>query len=57
MVLIGTIGTGIAQGILSAVGFWIAGVPDPIFFGAATAVAAAAPGIVCRNDRRSMLLL
>jgi predicted PurR-regulated permease PerM len=43
--LLGTIVTGIAQGILATIGFWITGVPEPIFFGAATAVASLIPAI------------
>jgi predicted PurR-regulated permease PerM len=43
--LLGTIGTGVAQGLLATFGFWIAGVPEPLFFGAATAVASLVPGI------------
>jgi predicted PurR-regulated permease PerM len=37
--LVGTLGTGIVQGVLAALGFWITGVPEPLFFGAATTVA------------------
>ncbi len=43
--LLGTIGTGLAQGVLATFGFWIAGVPEPLFFGAACAVASLVPGI------------
>jgi predicted PurR-regulated permease PerM len=43
--LMGTIVTGIAQGLLATIGYWIAGVPEPIFFGAATAVASLVPAI------------
>jgi predicted PurR-regulated permease PerM len=43
--LAGTVVTGLAQGILAGVGFWIFGVPQPAFFGAATAVASLMPGI------------
>jgi predicted PurR-regulated permease PerM len=41
--LLGAIGTGLAQGVLAAIGFAIVGVPEPIFFGAATAVASFVP--------------
>jgi predicted PurR-regulated permease PerM len=41
--LLGTIGTGVAQGVLATIGFLITGVPEPLFFGAATAVASLVP--------------
>jgi predicted PurR-regulated permease PerM len=43
--LLGTLGTGIAQGILATLGYWISGVPQPLFFGAATAVASLVPAV------------
>jgi predicted PurR-regulated permease PerM len=43
--LLGTIGTGVGQGFLATFGFWISGVPEPLFFGAAAAVASLVPGI------------
>ena len=43
--LTGTIVTGLAQGAFAGIGFWIAGVPQPAFFGAATAVASLLPGV------------
>jgi predicted PurR-regulated permease PerM len=43
--LSGTVVTGLAQGILAGVGYWISGVPQPAFFGAATAVASLIPGV------------
>jgi predicted PurR-regulated permease PerM len=43
--LLGTIGTGVGQGCLATFGFWISGVPEPLFFGAAAAVASLVPGI------------
>lgn len=43
--LLGTIGTGLAQGVLATLGFWMTGVPEPIFFGAATAVASLVPAV------------
>lgn len=41
--LLGTVGTGVAQGVLATLGFLITGVPEPLFFGAATAVASLVP--------------
>jgi predicted PurR-regulated permease PerM len=43
--LLGTIGTGVAQGMLATFGFWISGVPEPFFFGAAAAVASLVPAV------------
>jgi predicted PurR-regulated permease PerM len=43
--LAGTVVTGVVQGILAAIGYWIAGVPEPAFFGAATAVASLVPAV------------
>jgi predicted PurR-regulated permease PerM len=43
--LVGTVVTGIAQGVLAGVGFWIAGLPESAFFGALTAVASLVPGV------------
>ncbi len=43
--LLGTMGTGLAQGVLGTVGFWITGVPEPLFFGAAVAVASLVPAV------------
>ena len=37
--LFGTIVTGLAQGVLATLGYWISGVREPVFFGAATAIA------------------
>src|SRR5262249_6936234 len=37
--------TGLAQGAFAAVGYWVTGVPEPAFFGAATAVASLVPGV------------
>lgn len=42
-VLLGTILTGIAQGVLSGIGYWIAGVPDSLLYAAITAVASLVP--------------
>ncbi|MDP9148724.1 MAG: AI-2E family transporter [Myxococcota bacterium] len=44
-VLLGTVVTGLAQGFLAAIGYWITGVPEPAFFGALTAVASLIPGV------------
>jgi len=44
-VLWGTVVTGLMQGILAAIGYWITGVPQPVFFGALTAVASLVPAI------------
>jgi predicted PurR-regulated permease PerM len=41
--LLGTIGTGVTQGILATLGFWITGIPEPLFFGAAAAIASLVP--------------
>ncbi len=43
--LLGAIGTSLAQGAFATVGYWIAGVPEPLFFGAATAVASFVPAV------------
>ncbi len=43
--LMGTVVTGLAQGALATLGYWIAGVPEPVFFGAATAVASLVPAV------------
>jgi predicted PurR-regulated permease PerM len=44
-VLWGTVVTGLMQGVLAAIGYWITGVPQPVFFGALTAVASLVPAI------------
>jgi predicted PurR-regulated permease PerM len=41
--LLGALGTGAAQGLFATVGYWLAGIPDPVFFGAATMVASFVP--------------
>ena len=41
--LLGIVGTGVVQGVLATIGFLITGVPEPLFFGAATAVASLVP--------------
>jgi predicted PurR-regulated permease PerM len=43
--MLGTVVTGLAQGALATIGYWWTGVPDPIFYGAATAVASLVPGV------------
>ncbi|MDB4986700.1 MAG: putative rane protein [Myxococcaceae bacterium] len=43
--LVGTIVTGIAQGVLAGLGFWACGLPEPAFFGALTAIASLIPGV------------
>ena len=44
-VLWGTVVTGLAQGLLAAIGYWVTGVPQPAFFGALTAVASLVPAV------------
>jgi predicted PurR-regulated permease PerM len=44
-VLLGTILTGLAQGLLAGVGYWLTGVPQAAFFGALTAVASLMPAV------------
>ena len=43
--LVGTVGSGFMQGLLATVGYWMAGLPRPAFFGAATAVLSLVPGL------------
>jgi predicted PurR-regulated permease PerM len=43
--LLGTVVTGVAQGVFAAMGFFMTGAPEPVFFGIATAVASLVPGI------------
>jgi predicted PurR-regulated permease PerM len=43
--LLGTLLTGIAQGLLATAGFILCGAPEPVFFGIATALASLIPGI------------
>jgi predicted PurR-regulated permease PerM len=43
--LLGTVVTGLAQGAFAALGFWMTGVPEAAFLGAATAVASLIPGV------------
>ena len=44
-VLRGTVVTGVVQGVLAGIGYWITGIPDPLFFGALTAVASLVPAV------------
>ncbi len=44
-VLLGTVLTGLTQGLLAGVGYFVCGVPDAAFFGAATAVASLIPAV------------
>ena len=43
--LSGTVVTGLAQGFFAGIGFWMSGVPQPAFFGAATSLASLMPGV------------
>jgi predicted PurR-regulated permease PerM len=43
--LLGTVATGLAQGLLAAIGYYATGVPEAAFFGAATAVASLIPAV------------
>jgi predicted PurR-regulated permease PerM len=42
---LGSVVTGIAQGVFATIGFWMCGAPEPVFFGIATAVASLIPGL------------
>ena len=44
-VLLGTVVTGLVQGLFAALGYWVTGVPEPAFFGALTALASLIPGV------------
>jgi predicted PurR-regulated permease PerM len=44
-VFLGTVVTGLVQGLLAGVGYWMTGVPEPAFFGAMTAVGSLIPGV------------
>ena len=41
----GTLLTGLAQGMLAAIGYWVTGVPHALFFGVATAIASLIPAV------------
>ncbi|MFO0759768.1 MAG: AI-2E family transporter [Byssovorax sp.] len=43
--LLGTVVTGLAQGVLASIGYALTGVPESAFFGAATAVASLFPAV------------
>lgn len=43
--LLGTVVTGLVQGLLATIGYFIAGAPEPLFFGACTSVASLVPGV------------
>jgi predicted PurR-regulated permease PerM len=45
LTIFGTVLTGLAQGTLAAVGYWITGVPEALFFGVATAIASLIPAV------------
>jgi predicted PurR-regulated permease PerM len=44
-VLLGTVLTGLAQGVLAGLGYFVTGVPEAAFLGALTAVASLMPGV------------
>jgi predicted PurR-regulated permease PerM len=44
-VFLGTVSTGLVQGVLAGVGYWCTGAPEPAFFGALTAVASLVPAV------------
>lgn len=43
--LLGSVATGLAQGVLATLIFAVCGLPEPVFFGVATAVASLLPGV------------
>ena len=43
--LFGTLVTGLAQGVFATLGYWITGLREPVFFGAATALASLIPAV------------
>ncbi len=45
MTVSGTVLTGLAQGLLATLGYWITGVPQAVFFGVATALASLIPAV------------
>jgi len=44
-VLLGTVVTGLLQGLMAGIGYWVTGVEAPAFFGALTAIASLIPGV------------
>ncbi len=45
MTISGTVVTGLAQGAIAALGFWVTGIPQPLFFGIATALTSLIPAV------------
>ncbi len=45
LTLSGTVLTGLAQGVLAGLGYWITGVPRPLFLAVATAIASLVPAV------------
>jgi predicted PurR-regulated permease PerM len=45
MTILGTVLTGLVQGLLAAIGYWISDVPEALFFGIATALASLIPAV------------
>jgi predicted PurR-regulated permease PerM len=43
--LAGTVVTGLVQGVLAGAGYWVTGVPKPVFLGIATALASLVPAV------------
>ncbi|MDB4933318.1 MAG: putative Membrane protein [Labilithrix sp.] len=43
--LLSTLVIGVLQGTLATIGYWMAGLPRPVFFGALTAIASLVPGL------------
>lgn len=43
--LMGTVVTGLAQGVLATIGYWLVDLPEPLFFGVATAIASLVPAV------------
>jgi predicted PurR-regulated permease PerM len=43
--VLGTVLTGVVQGVLAMIGFWLTGVPHPIFFGIATMLSSLVPAV------------
>jgi predicted PurR-regulated permease PerM len=42
-VIVGTLGTGLAQGVVAGVGYWVLGLPEPLLLGVLTFVASPLP--------------
>ena len=45
IILAGTVVTGLVQGVVAGAGYWITGVPKPVFLGIATALASLVPAV------------